>query len=306
MKLLITGIAGFIGSKIASAAIEKGYEVVGVDDLSQGSLNNIPSKAKFIQLDLVKPESINQLPKDVSYILHLAGQSSGEISFDNPVLDLEKNTVATLNLIKFGIQHKIERILYASSMSVYGPVEDAPIDESFNCAPLSCYGVGKLAAENYLKVYENQLPYTIFRMFNVYGPGQDMNNLRQGMVSIYLAHILKNNHIPIKGSLQRYRDFIYIDDVVNIWLNALERHDTKNECFNLGTGVKTKILDLLKKIETILPGFTWQEVEHTLGDQFGIYADTTKIKKFFNKYDFISLDEGLLKFVEWLKKNPPL
>lgn len=302
MNLLITGIAGFIGSRIANAAINKGYKVTGVDDLSQGRIHNVPKDCEFLKLDLIQSENFEKLPKNIDCILHLAGQSSGEISFDNPVLDLEKNAISTLNLIKYGIKNKVKKIIYASSMSVYGSVQDRPIDESLACSPLSCYGVGKLAAENYLKIYQNQIPYTAFRMFNVYGPGQDMSNLRQGMVSIYLAYILKNGHIPIKGGIQRFRDFIYIDDVINIWMQSIEKQDTNNECFNLGTGVKTTVLELLTKIQKILPGFTWSEAPSTLGDQFGIYADTKKIKTFFSNHVFISLDEGLLGFIQWLKE----
>ncbi|HBS51496.1 MAG TPA: NAD-dependent epimerase, partial [Coxiellaceae bacterium] len=210
MNLLITGVAGFIGSRVARTAIEKGYKVIGVDDLSQGYLRNVPKEVHFFEFDLTKSNNTAKLPKNIDYILHLAGQSSGEVSFDNPILDLEKNTISTLNLIKFGIKNKVKKIIYASSMSVYGTAEDSPVSETHVCSPLSCYGVGKLAAENYLKVYQNQLPYTIFRMFNVYGSGQDMSNLRQGMVSIYLAHIFKDGYVPVKGSVQRFRDFIYI------------------------------------------------------------------------------------------------
>lgn len=306
MKLLITGVAGFIGAKVAKAAIDCGYAVVGVDDLSQGYASNIPKGCDFIKGNLIDSNFVNNLPKDCEMILHLAGQSSGEISFDNPVLDLEKNTISTLNLIKYGISNKVKKIIYASSMSVYGTTEDKPIDEPYMCAPLSCYGVGKLAAENYLRIYQDQIPYIIFRMFNVYGPGQDMSNLRQGMVSIYLAHILKTNHIPIKGTLTRFRDFIYIDDVVDIWLQSIKNNAFNNKCFNLGTGIRTTVLELLQKIQNIMPPFTWEESRTTLGDQFGIYADTKKIESILGNYSFTLLEVGLSKFVEWLKKNQNL
>jgi len=304
MKLLITGVAGFIGAKVAEAAIDKGYDVVGIDDLSQGYEISIPKGCEFIKGDLSDQNFVSGLPRDCEVILHLAGQSSGEISFDNPVVDLTKNAISTLSLIKYGINNKVKKIVYASSMSVYGATEDKPIDESYACAPLSCYGVGKLTAENYLKVYQDEMPHTIFRMFNVYGPGQDMSNLRQGMVSIYLAYILKDGHVPVKGEVTRFRDFIYIDDVVNIWLQSVENTDINNKRLNLGTGVKTTVSELLQKIQTVLPGFTWEEVQNTLGDQFGIYADTKKFQTSFGDYSFTSLDAGLLKFVEWLRRNP--
>ncbi len=303
MKLLVTGVAGFIGSKVAEAALDNDYVVVAVDDLSQGYASSIPRGCEFIKGDLIDPNFVDNLPKDCEVILHLAGQSSGEVSFDNPVLDLEKNTISTINLIKYGISNKVKKIVYASSMSVYGAAEDRPIEESYACTPLSCYGVGKLAAEHYLKIYQDQLPHTIFRMFNVYGPGQDMSNFRQGMVSIYLAHIFKNGHIPVKGSTDRFRDFIYIDDVVNIWLNAIENPCAHNECFNLGTGIRTTISELLEKLQKILPHFTWEEIENTKGDQFGIYAETQKIKKSFGDYFFVGLDDGVSRFVEWLNQK---
>ena len=101
MKILITGVAGFIGSKIAKAALGHGYQVIGVDDLSTGNLGNVPIGTHFIQVDLSKANCLEILPKDIDVILHLAGQSSGEISFDDPVVDLQKNTISTLNLINF-------------------------------------------------------------------------------------------------------------------------------------------------------------------------------------------------------------
>ena len=139
ITLLITGVAGFIGAKIAKKALEKGYEVIGVDDLSNGQRKNIPSGITFYAYDLSDKKLVDQLPGKVDYILHLAGQSSGEISFDNPISDLEKNTHSTLNLIQFGIVNKVKKILFASSMSVYGKVEDRSITEDQEPLPLSCY-----------------------------------------------------------------------------------------------------------------------------------------------------------------------
>lgn len=300
MNLLITGVAGFIGSRIAEKSIVNGYHVYGVDDLSQGYMSNIPSEVKFIKMDLSDKSQYDKLPNNIDVILHLAGQSSGEISFDDPVSDLEKNTISTLNLIEYGIARKVKKILYASSMSVYGDVNDTPISEEHSCAPLSCYGVGKLASEQYLNVYKDQLPFVIFRMFNVYGPGQDMNNLRQGMVSIYLKHAFTESHVPVKGSLQRYRDFIFIDDVVNIWLQAIKNESAINQVFNLGTGIKTTAKELLMQIKNSLPEVLWSEISGTRGDQFGIYANVNHLKKIFKITEFTTLSKGLEVFINYL------
>ncbi len=302
-KILITGVAGFIASKIAQKLHLEGYEVVGVDDLSTGKIENIPREIVFFQGDLANNEFISKLPQNCTLILHLAGQSSGEISFDDPISDLDKNTKSTLNLISYGIKCKCKKILYASSMSVYGEVNDLPIEENHSTKPLSCYGVGKLASEGYLKVYKNEIPFVIFRMFNVYGPGQDLENMRQGMVSIFLSQALKNRKIVVKGSLNRYRDFIYIDDVVNAWYNATFNNNIKNEIINLGTGVKTTVSQLLNQIYKYIPDIEIVEVGTTKGDQTGIYSDNKLLKQICKLNDFKDLSSGMSLFVEWAKNK---
>ena len=297
-RILITGVAGFIGSHIARRFLESDYRVIGVDDLSGGQIENVPKEIEFIQGDLSDISLVQRLPKNCEKILHLAGQSSGEISFDDPVADLQKNTISTLNLIRYGLENSSERIVYASSMSVYGDVPAIPIEENHPLAPLSCYGVGKLAAENYLRVYQAKLPYVSLRMFNVYGPGQNLRNLRQGMVSIYLAQALKGGNIEVKGSLERYRDFIYIDDVVETWFRATFNKSVLNKELNVGTGIKTTVDSLLSLIETKIPGSSHFVSNPTPGDQSGIFAEIAQLRELLGREKFISLDEGLDRFIE--------
>jgi UDP-glucose 4-epimerase len=304
-KILITGVAGFIGAHVARRFLREGYRVVGVDDLSGGELSNVPEGTEFIRGDLTLASTIAALPTDCRRILHLAGQSSGEISFDEPVVDLNKNAVSTLNLIRYGIEHRVERLVYASSMSVYGSVPSVPIEESRPCAPLSCYGVGKLAAENYLKVYAARLPSVAMRMYNVYGPGQNMKNLRQGMVSIYLAQALSGSRsIEVKGSTDRFRDFIYIDDVVDAWWRAATLDAALGQTFNIGTGVKTTVGELLQRICALVPGSSFFVRGSTPGDQSGIYADSTRLRTVLGVQSFVPLETGLARFVDWARQAP--
>tara|TARA_B110000483_G_C18089006_1_gene501201 strand:- start:243 stop:1154 length:912 start_codon:yes stop_codon:yes gene_type:complete len=298
MIVLITGVAGFIGSKLAQKFLDNNHVVYGVDDLSSGLMSNVPKGLKFIEFDLSIPEVIEILPQSCDLILHLAGQSSGEISFDNPINDLNKNTVSTLNLIEYGRRCKIKKFLYASSMSVYGNVPDKPISESFIQKPLSCYGVGKLASEHYLEIFKREVPYINFRMFNVYGPGQDLGNLRQGMISIFLAMALKTGEIHIKGSLNRFRDFIYIDDVVDIWHKLALEENLINLTLNLGTGVKTTIKVLMEEYEKNIPNISYYNEGITLGDQNGIYADNTLLRKTLKNVNFIPLSKGLKDYIK--------
>ena len=236
--VLVTGCSGFIGSALSLKLSKLNYCVIGVDlQPVPPALFNEPNFT-FIRLDLTLP--LHSLPSQIDFVCHLAGQSSGEISFDSPIDDLQKNTVSTLNLIRYALDSSCKRFFYASSMSVYGNQDDMPISEFCLTSPLSCYGVSKLASEYYLNVYSD-LSSTAFRMFNVYGPGQNMSNLRQGMVSIYLAQALSTSHILVKGSPHRFRDFIYIDDVVDIWIFSIMNYKFVPPIVNLGTGVRTTV-----------------------------------------------------------------
>ena len=299
--VVVTGVAGFIGSRVAARMAAEGFEVVGVDDLSSGKQPNVPSSIDFIQGNLADTQTISKLPKSAELVLHLAGQSSGEMSFDDPVADLEKNTISTLNLIGYGIAVNASKLVYASSMSVYGNVPDAPISEDEHVAPLSCYGVGKLAAENYLNVFCKQLPSVSLRMFNVYGPGQDMSNLRQGMVSIYLAQALRSKHIVVKGSLDRFRDFIYIDDVVDAWFRVATLEDIGSNTINIATGARTTVAQVLEAVQSHVAGTTVELADSTPGDQNGIYADTTRMRSLLGMSDLVKLTDGIKRFSDFAK-----
>ena len=299
--VVVTGVAGFIGSRVAARMAAEGFLVIGVDDLSSGKQSNVPSSIEFVQGNLADNHTISKLPKVADFVLHLAGQSSGEMSFDDPVADLEKNTVSTLNLIKYGISANVSRLVYASSMSVYGNVPDAPIGEDEHVAPLSCYGVGKLAAENYLNVFRKQLSSMSLRMFNVYGPGQDMTNLRQGMVSIYLAQALTSKNIVVKGSLERFRDFIYIDDVVESWFRATTLVGVLGGTVNIGTGVRTTVAQVLDAVKSHVPGTTVEVADPTPGDQDGIFADTTRMRALLGMSEFVELADGVKRFSDFVK-----
>ena len=294
---MVTGVAGFIGSKLANRLILEGYTVVGIDNLSSGKIKNIPKGVKFLKIDLSKNKQLIKIPKNIKYIFHLAGQSSGEISYYDPLGDLEKNTLSTINLIEYGIKNNSKAIYFASSMSVYGNNKKKFFSENDLCKPLSNYGNSKLISEHYLKIYSKQLPYVNFRMFNVYGPGQDMSNLKQGMLSIYLAQALKNKRIIVKGSINRRRDFIYIDDVIDCWLLAFKKK-IKNISINIASGKSVSVKDLLKNIRKNLPGTYYKVSKGTPGDQFNVSANISLLKKNLGKKNFTSLSSGLKNFID--------
>lgn len=290
-KYLVTGVAGFIGSCIAARLLAEGKSVVGIDDLSTGNRANVPSGVEFIEDDLVSCDYTDIKWTDIGVVMHLAGQSSGEISFDNPVRDLELNTVTTLRLAEQAKRHNVRRFMYASSMAAYGLKDEKPIGESESLDPVSCYGVGKAAAEAYLRILLRERAVCL-RMFNVYGSGQDMENMRQGMVSIFVSQFMRQNTIVVKGALERFRDFIYIDDVVDIWTTLAERSDVYGPV-NLCTGVKTTVQDLLEELQSVLGRREIVVVDGTPGDQSGIYGDDTLVKTYRKNSNWTDLATGL-------------
>jgi len=298
---MVTGVAGFIGSHLAGSLLQRGHRVIGVDDLSSGARENVPAGVEFIAADLASADALSSLPGTVDAIAHLAGQSSGEMSFDNPVGDLERNTVSTLNLLRYARDSGARRIVAASSMSVYGDVADVPTTESTVGRPKSCYGIGKLAAEQYLHVFRNEVPYTAMRMFNVYGPGQNLDNLRQGMVSIYVAMALRSGVIEVRGGVDRFRDFVHVDDVVAAWMAALCEKEPLNDVVNVATGVRTTVRELLDIIVELVPGTQVREATGTPGDQLGIYADISRARAALGWEPRVTLRDGVAGFVEWAR-----
>ncbi|MCK5214111.1 MAG: NAD-dependent epimerase/dehydratase family protein [Candidatus Omnitrophica bacterium] len=303
---LVTGAAGFIGGVLARKLVDQGHTVWTIDNLSTGFKENVPDGVHLIQGGCQEPESIAQLEgKAFDAILHFAGQSSGEISFDDPVYDLRTNTESTLRLIKYGLENGCPRFIYSSSMSVYGDVPNEPIAEDWTPQPLSFYGIGKLASEHYLRIYQSKgLQATSLRLFNVYGEGQNMSNLRQGMVSIFLAQLLKEDKIIVKGSNNRFRDFIEVNDVVDITIKMIDEPRSYGKIYNVGTGKRNTVADLLNIM--VRESGLDKEIVYagvTLGDQKGIYADISLIQKEFDFKPQFSLDQGLKNMIEWAKKT---
>lgn len=302
-KLLITGVAGFIGSKVASRFISEGFDVFGIDDLSKGKIQNIPKGIDFKKANLSDEKIYKKIPKKFNSILHLAGQSSGEESFYNPEEDLKKNTLSTLNIIKHGIKSGAEKIIYASSMSVYGDIGNRAAHEQMICNPISCYGISKLTSEKYLNIFKNKLPFISLRMFNVFGYGQDMKNLKQGMVSIYIAQALKDNIINVRGSISRIRDFIYIDDVVEAWFRSTVNKIRPNQVLNVGSGRTTSVKKLLQIICKEIKGCKYNVKIGTPGDQKFIYSNNSELKKQLKLKKFMELNKAIRLFISKLRKN---
>ncbi len=307
MKFAVTGGCGYIGSHIIKRLLSQGHEILIIENFAT-SINTDLSDCEIVTCDITNPVELKAVKaKGFDALLHLAAQSSGPKSFDIPDIDIQVNILGTLNMINWCEDNDIKRILFASSFVIYGDTPHTEIlKESEYCHPKSVYALSKHTCEQLLNVYATPhgIEWDVLRMFNVYGPGQDLSRKDQGMVSIFLSLVKEGDYIGVQGSLDRFRDFIYIDDVVQGWEKCLLDTKHRNQVYNLGSGTKTYLSDL---IDTLIEAYgktgmvKVEEVGETQGDILGCYADITKISENLGYQPQFDLKKGIEKFINWVE-----
>ncbi len=311
--ILVTGGAGFIGSNMTDELIKRGYKVTVIDNESTGLKENVNKKARYIKGDIRDNKVMNKVFNEkINVIFHIAGCASTIKSFHDPAADLSTNVSGTINIINYAIKYKVSRILYASSMTSYGIPDKLPIKETQSTRPISYYGITKYAAERYIMAtgLRNDLPFkinvTAFRMFNVYGRRQSLENPYQGVVSIFIGNVLRNEPITIFGDGKQSRDFVHIRDVADAWISAIDNKNSFGEVFNLGSGIRVSINEL---VDVILKSFGKSRKNYKViykeerpGDQKHMQADISKAKKILNWRIKIPFYKGMKDTIEWAKQ----
>jgi len=270
MPLLITGGAGFIGSHMAENFVNKGWEVVVLDNFLTGkreNLSHISGKLKIVEGDIRNASIVNEVMEGCDAVIHLAALASVPASFNDPVGTYEVNFMGTQNVLEAAHQNKVKRVTFASSSAVYGDTQTFPITEENPDNPLSPYGVSKLLGEKLCRFYNTAfgLSVVIFRFFNVYGPRQNPFSEYSAVIPKFLS-IIKDGGTPtIFGDGEQTRDFIYISDLVHAHELALEvtesKRDEVTKSQNYGVTESqshrvTESQDLLRDFETNPKGVT--------------------------------------------------
>jgi UDP-glucose 4-epimerase len=310
-KILVTGGAGFIGSHIVDRLLTNDFEVTVIDDLSTGRLENIASHQTrkdfhFIQGDIQNLDLVSKTLQDVDAIFHEAALVGVTDSVENPILTNDVNVTGTLNLLKTCLDSNVKRFIYASSAAVYGKTETLPLRESLVPQPISPYGVSKLAAENYAKVFYEVygLETVCLRYFNVYGPRQTYRSY-SGVITIFINQLLNGQPPIIHGDGKQTRDFINIQDVVEASMLALARKNAVGEVLNIGRGIAVSMNEVASMLQKIT-GKTELESIHTnprTGDIRNSYADITKARKVLGYSPNVDLKDGLTQLVEWYRSE---
>jgi UDP-glucose 4-epimerase len=251
MQILVTGGAGFIGSNIVDALIEKDYQVIVADNLSSGKKENLNQQAKFYEVD-IQTDALAEVfaENEITHVIHHAAQIDVQHSIEDPTFDAQNNILGTIKLLENCRDYGVEKIIYASSAAVYGEPEYLPIDEKHPIKAMSPYGISKHTPEHYIKMYSElyNLKYTIFRYANVYGPRQDPKG-EGGVVSIFVDLMLDQKRPHIFGDGEQTRDFIHVYDIVEANISALTKGD--NTLMNISTASRDSVNDLVDNLNQI-------------------------------------------------------
>ena len=302
---LVTGGAGFIGSHLVDRLLQEGHEVAVVDNLSTGKLKNLNHRATFFHGDITTEamtETFRRLQPDV--VFHLAAQTSVSASTKWAVNDGETNVIGTLRLLEAARQTGVEKLVYSSTGgALYGDPVENPCSEDASIVPLSPYGLSKYLGEQYIQLYarSHHLNYTILRYGNVYGPRQDPRG-ESGVVGIFAKAMLAGKQPCVFGDGEQERDFVYVDDVVEANIQAMEHGDGR--AYNIGTGIGTSVNDIFQALKQITR-YRWN-ADHAPGRPGDVYRITLDCRRAAEELGWtprVGLDEGLAHTVEFLRDH---
>ena len=310
MKILVTGGAGFIASHVADAYIAAGHDVAIIDDLSRGSEKNIPAQAHFylgdiLDRDLVERVFASEKPDAVN---HHAAQMDVRRGVQEPIFDASVNILGSINLLELAIAHEVRRFVYISSAgAAYGEPKRMPVPEDYPINPITPYGISKHTIEHYLFTFSALygLPYVVLRYGNVYGPRQSSKG-EAGVFAIFCEQMLAGIQPVIYGDGSKLRDYVYIDDVAEANLLALERGT--GEIFNIADGVPTSDYEVFAKVRDGL-GIQDLEPEYVpkrAGEIDKICLDISKARELLGWVPRVSLEEGARRTVQFFRQASQL
>lgn len=304
-KILVTGGAGFIGSHVVELFIEKGYEVVILDDLSTGRASNLHPQAKFYKMDIRDPKVREIFEAErPDFISHHAAQMDVRRSVAQPLFDADVNILGSIHLIELAKEFGVKHFVYISTGgAVYGEPEYVPCDEKHPINPICQYGASKHTVEHYLFMYHVNygLNYTVLRYPNVYGPRQDPHG-EAGVVAIFTGKMMAGEPVTINGDGEQTRDFVYVGDCA--YANYLAvTVDHKPGIYNIGWGRPNSVNDIfnaLKKITDYPHPSAFGPAK--VGETRHIYLDASKARNELGWSPTLNLEEGLEKTVAYIRE----
>jgi UDP-glucose 4-epimerase len=303
---LVTGGAGFMGSHVAKNLLRLGHEVVVLDDLSGGFVENVPEGAIFIKGSILDEEVIERLfsKHGFSYVYHLAAYAAEGLSHYIKRFNYRNNLIGSVNLINAAVNYNVECFVFTSSIAVYGAGQ-SPMTEDMIPIPEDSYGIAKLAVEQELKVSHEMfgLDYVIFRPHNVYGERQNIGDRYRNVVGIFMNQLLRDEPMSIFGDGTQMRAFTHISDVAPVIAASVDRPSARNQIFNVGADVPYTVNNLAEVVAKVM-GKECRIVTLDARKEVKIaFSDHSKVERVFGKQEKSPLETGIREMAEWVKKH---
>lgn len=306
MRVLVTGGAGFIGSHIVDELIAQGHTVSVVDDLSEGSLQNLNPEARLFDVSINDAHALEKAFSEAKpeVVSHHAAQISVRNSMYDPTRDAQVNIIGSLNVLQAAVKHDVERFIFASTSAVYAKPNHLPMDETHPLSPESVYGVSKLSVESFIRLYSDAygIKHKIFRYGNVFGPRQNPHG-EAGVVAIFTGQFLRGEQPTIFGDGTKTRDYVFVSDVVSASIAAMG-DSGDNDTYNIARGIGVSDYEMFDtvaaaadssmqpKYAPVRPG----EAEH-------VSLNPTKAQEILSWHPRVSLPDGIAQVVEHYRQN---
>jgi UDP-glucose 4-epimerase len=304
-KVLVTGAAGFIGSHICRECLRQNYEVVGLDDLSGGFVENLPKGMRFIKGSITDRELLDSLFEEESfdYVFHLAAYAAEGLSHFIRRFVYETNLCGSVCVINAAVSHEVKCLVFTSSIAVYG-CSNAPVTEDMTPCPVDPYGISKYAVELDLRTAREMfgLNYVIFRPHNVYGELQSLSDKYRNVIGIFMSQLRRGEPMTVFGDGSQTRAFSYVGDLVGPMVESITRPECYGEVFNIGSGHVSSVLELAHSVAAAMgvePRVVHLPARHEVQH---IFADHDKLRRFFGEESATPLTPGLARMAAWAKR----
>jgi len=307
MRYLVTGGAGFIGSNTVDELVRRGHSVVVLDDLSSGKEDNlaeIRNKITFIKGSITDIEVVRKAMHEAEYVLHLAARTSVPRSVKDPIETNKINIDGTLNVLVAAKELKVKRVVFAASSSAYGETPTLPKIETMQPQPISPYGVTKYVGELYAQTFGRcyGLENVSLRYFNIFGPRQDPSSPYSGVLAKFCTAFLEDTQPVVFGDGEQTRDFTFVDNAVQANLLACEAPNASGKIFNVGTGGRTSLNEVLQALAKITGKIIEAKYDPPRdGDIRDSQADISQAKEFLGYKPLVDFEEGLTRTFEWYR-----
>lgn len=293
LKILVLGSEGFVGNNLVDGLSEN-HEVLCADLVSDSKHDN------YQQFDIKNQESVDNLIQNVDVVIDLVAHSLVS-SLDGSVENAKVNIIGLLHVLESCRKNNIKKIIFTSASSLVGVPESEHVSETHLTTPKTAYGITKLTSEHYLRLYNElyDLNYTIFRFFNIYGPYQ-----KNGLIPTLFNRISKNEPLTVFGKGDQIRDYVFIEDIIPFFENAISSSNSNNSIFNMGTGQGTSIKQIIQILSDTMNKDPVIEYKSERPGEIGNFvADSSYLEETFGSKPSTNVETGIKKTIEWLQKN---